>query len=205
MPHQNNFNEQSLIYRQKAKSIWKIWLNYFLRGLLVVLPVALTVGIVYWAINFLTKLFHLTDDKGNLHFIYILLGILIITGIGYFVKGFVAGQILDFLEGIVEKAPGLKFIFGTTRDMTEAFVGDKKKFTQPVVVEIGHNIYKIGFVTRTNMESLGLPGFSSVYFPYSYGLNGEMLIVKNEQIKPVDKESSQVTKFIISGGIAEFD
>lgn len=206
MPQNNKFNDNTLLYRQKAKSAWKVLLNYFLRGLLVVLPIALTVGIVIWVLNFLSNLFHLTDDNGTLNFIYILLGIMIITGIGYFVKGFVADQILDFLEGIVEKAPGLKFIFGTTRDMTEAFVGDKKKFTKPVVVQIGQEMYyKMGFVTRENLETIGLEGYSAVYFPYSYGLNGEMLIVKNENIRPIDKESSEVTKFIISGGIAEID
>lgn len=190
---------------QKGKSVWKKLLNYFLRGLLVVLPIAITIGIVVWALNFLSNLFHLTGDNGELHVIYILMGIAIITAIGYFVKGLVANQILDFLEGIVEKAPGLKFIFGTTRDMTEAFVGDKKKFTRPVVVQIGHEMLKLGFVTKESLENIGLEGYCAVYFPYSYGLNGEMLLVKSEKIRPLDRESSEITKFIISGGVAELD
>lgn len=201
--HKHTHN--SIFYRQKAKSIWKIWLNYFLRGLLVVLPVALTIGIVVWVIQAISKLLKLTDQSGQWNLLYLFLGILLISGIGYFVKGFVANQILDFLEGIIEKAPGLKFIFGTTRDVTEAFVGDKKKFNKPVVVKIAADIHKLGFVTKEDLSNLGLVGSSAVYFPYSYGLNGEMLLVKNELIRPIDQEPSHVTKFIISAGIADLD
>ena len=109
------------------KTISRKLLNYFLRGLMVVLPLALTVGVIYWFLGFVAGILGLNTDSQNLKlmFVYFVIGIATITIIGYFVRGLVAKQILDFFEGIIEKAPGLKFIFGTTRDITEAFMGDK--------------------------------------------------------------------------------
>jgi len=141
----------------------------------------------------------------KLMFFYFVIGLSIITVIGYFVRGLVAKQILDFLEGIIEKAPGLSFIFGTTRDITEAFMGENKKFNKPVVAHLSEGIHKVGFLTREDAEFLGCPGASVVYFPYSYGLNGEMLVVDRTMLKPLDVEPSHVTKFVVSGGAVSLD
>ena len=104
------------------------------------------------------------------------------------------------LEGIIEKAPGLNFIFGTTKDMTEAFVGENKKFTRPVVVEISDGVYKIGFLTQEDMSAVGLPNCCAVYLPYSYTLSGETTVVEKSRVRRIDKESGDVTKFVLSGG-----
>ena len=184
------------------KTISRKLLNYFLRGLMVVLPLALTLGVIYWFLGFVAGILGLNTDSQNLKlmFVYFVIGIATITIIGYFVRGLVAKQILDFFEGIIEKAPGLKFIFGTTRDITEAFMGDNKKFNRPVVAHLSDGVHKVGFLTRDNADFLGCEGSSVVYFPYSYGLNGEMLIVENSRLKPLDAVASNVTKFVVSGG-----
>ena len=118
----------------------------------------------------------------------------------FFTKGVIAQQIMGFFEGIIEKAPGLNFIFGTTKDMTEAFVGEKKKFTKPVVVEISEGVYKIGFLTQEDMTAVGLPNCCAVYLPYSYTLSGETTVVEKSRVRRIEKESGDVTKFVLSGG-----
>ena len=189
--------------KQKVKSTWQIMLNYFLRGLLVLLPIALTVGIIYWMVETVAGWMNLDKLSGKEFFFWAVGVLALIMLVGFITRGVVARQILDFFEGIIEKAPGLSFIFGTTRDMTEAFVGDKKKFTEPVLVELSEGIFKMGFLTQKDMSNIAMPGFSAVYLPYSYGLSGEMMVVRNSRVKKVDQESSHWTKFIISGGVAE--
>lgn len=189
----------------KARSTWRLLINYFLRGLLVLLPIVLTVLIIGWLVNTISNVLHLREISGKEFFFYTLLVVSIIMAVGFITRGVVARQILDFFEGIIEKAPGLSFIFGTTKDMTEAFVGDKKKFTQPVVVNVGEGIFRMGFITQEDMKIIDMPGHSSVYLPYSYGLSGEMLIVETGKIKPINVESSHWTKYIISGGVAELN
>ena len=191
--------------RRKVRSTWRILLNYFLRGLLVLLPIVLTVVIIVWLVNTITGFLRLDEISGKEFFFYTLLVVCGILLVGFITRGVVARQILDFFEGIIEKAPGLNFIFGTTKDMTEAFVGDKKKFTKPVVVNIGDGIYKMGFITQDDMSQIDMPGYSAVYLPYSYGFSGEMMLADKSKINPVDVESSQWTKYIISGGVAELE
>lgn len=191
--------------RQKVKSTWQVLLNIFLRGLLVLLPIALTVGVIYWLIDTVAGWMHLDEISGKEFFFWAVGAVALIMAVGFITRGVVARQTLDFFEGIIEKAPGLSFIFGTTRDMTEAFVGDKKKFTEPILVELSEGIFKMGFLTQKDMSNIGMPGFCAVYLPYSYGINGEMMVVHTSRVKPVNQESSHWTKFIISGGVAELD
>ena len=190
---------------RRARGTWRMVINYFLRGLLVLLPIVLTVVIIVWLVNTVAGMLHLREISGKEFFFYTLLVVSIILAVGFITRGVVARQILDFFEGIIEKAPGLSFIFGTTKDMTEAFVGDKKKFTKPVVVCVGEGLYRMGFITQEDMKIIGMPGHSAVYLPYSYGFSGEMLLVERSKIKPVNAESSHWTKYIISGGVAELD
>jgi len=189
----------------RARSTWRLLINYFLRGLLVLLPIVLTILIIVWLVNTITGVLHLREISGKEFFFYTLLVVSIILAVGFITRGVVARQILDFFEGIIEKAPGLSFIFGTTKDMTEAFVGDKKKFTKPVLVNVGEGVYRMGFITQEDMKIIEMPGHSAVYLPYSYGLSGEMLIVETGKVKPIEVESSHWTKYIISGGVAELN
>ncbi len=189
----------------RARSTWRLLINYFLRGLLVLLPIVLTILIIVWLVNTITGVLHLREISGKEFFFYTLLVVSIILAVGFITRGVVARQILDFFEGIIEKAPGLSFIFGTTKDMTEAFVGEKKKFTKPVLVNVGEGVYRMGFITQEDMKIIEMPGHSAVYLPYSYGLSGEMLIVETGKVKPIDVESSHWTKYIISGGVAELN
>lgn len=189
------------IDRMKPKA--RVLINLFLRGLLVVLPLALTIIILIWILGILTDLLHLNELSLIEIIVYLASGVVAIILIGRFTQGVVAQQVLEFLEGIIEKAPGLSWIFGTTKDMTEAFVGDNRKFTKPVRIKITDTTWRLGFLTDEDLEELGLPGFCSVYLPMSYSIAGEVIIVEKDNIQPVDVDPSVLTKFLISGGITE--
>ena len=61
----------------------------------------------------------------------------------------------------------------------------------------------IGFLTQETMSEFGMDDFCAVYFPNSYAISGEILIVKKEKIEKIDADSGDVTKFILSGGVTE--
>lgn len=190
---------------ERIKSDWQKVINYFLRGLLVLLPFAITAGIIYWIIQTIGKMMSDNQLSGKETVFYALGCLALILATGYFTRGVVARQILDFVEGIIERAPGLKFIFGTTRDMTEAFVGDKKKFTEPVLIKYGAGLYRIGFVTQHDMALIGHPEYLAVYVPSSYAISGDLYITLGENLKPMDHDGGQIMKFILSGGVANID
>jgi uncharacterized membrane protein len=87
----------------------------------------------------------------------------------------------------------------------EAFVGDKKKFNHPVIVEMQPGIFKPGFITQDDLSSLNLPGLAAIYFPHSYAFSGNLFLVEKERVKPFDGNSTEVMKFIVSGGVTDLD
>jgi len=196
-PH---FTPYDPLLKSRLRTPGQLFISYFLRGLLVVLPVAITVGILGWLLKGIGKYLYLDQLSAGAILLYGTTGLFAIAVIGFFTKGVIAQQIMGFLEGIIDQAPGLNFIFGTTKDMTEAFVGEKKKFTKPVVVEISEGVYKIGFLTQEDMSAVGLPNCCAVYLPYSYTLSGETTVVEKSRVRRIDKESGDVTKFVLSGG-----
>lgn len=173
-------------------------INYFLRGLLISIPVAATIAIIVW-------LFETIDGLlGKDHFPG--LGILIILSlillIGWIGSSYIVQPIINWFDEWLEKTPGVKFLYTSVKDIMEAFVGEKKKFSEPVIVELTNDsIYKVGFITRKDLKSLGLEGFSAVYFPKSYGFVGDLYFVKNDKIKPLNANPTNVFKMIVSGGV----
>lgn len=194
------FTPYEQIIKSKVKTPGQLFISYFLRGLLIVLPVAITIGILNWILKGIGSYLYIDQLTPGVFFIYAISVLVAIAIIGFFTRGVIAQQILGFFEGIIEKAPGLNFIFGTTKDMTEAFMGENKKFTKPVVVEIYEGVYKIGFLTQEDMSAVGLPNCCAVYMPYSYALSGETTVVEKSKVRRIHQESGDVTKFVLSGG-----
>jgi uncharacterized membrane protein len=154
---------------------------------------------IYWGITKLSGLLELPIPGMGL--VILLIGI---TLIGWLGSSYLTRPFLDFFNDQIEKTPGIKFIYTSVKEMLEAFVGDKKKFTEAVLVEFDpKGISRLGFVTSKNLVSLNEEGSSAVYFPDSYNFSGRLFIVKNELIKPVKGNSSSLMKFVVSGGVTD--
>jgi uncharacterized membrane protein len=85
-----------------------------------------------------------------------------------------------------------------------AFVGKEKKFTEPVLVKMSKDsdLEKIGFVTQHDLSALGIEtGKVAVYMPFSYALSGSLFIVPVENIKPLNTNSTEIMKFVVSAGV----
>lgn len=181
-------------------------INYFLAGLLISLPIWGTCYVIYWAF---TTIDGIIDTQYFFGFTIPGLGVVIvlslITFIGFIGQGLLSKQLIDFFDHILEKTPGIKVIYSMIKDFIEAFVGDKKKFTEGVAVEMTNGIYKLGFVTSKNLKSIQMEGLVAVYFPHSYNFSGNLFLVPKEKIKPLKGNSSELMKFIVSGGVTDVD
>ncbi len=62
-----------------------------------------------------------------------------------------------------------------------------------------------GFVTQEDLSSFNLPGVVAVYMPHSYAFSGNLFFVDKSKIKPFKGESSNLMKFIVSGGVINTD
>lgn len=190
-------------------------INYFIKGMLVVVPLGLAVFLIFWAVAKLDNALNLSDvlwinpktGKG----IYIpglgILTVLVLIMIaGVLVTNVITDPIKNWFARWINRIPLFKFLYSSIKDFTEAFVGEDKKFNEPVLVEVGSSgIKKIGFLTQKDLSALGLTGHVAVYFPYSYSFAGQVIIVPVDKVKPIHKNAADMMKFVISGGVTELD
>lgn len=140
-------------------------------------------------------------DIPGLGFILLVALILIIGFIG---SSFIAQPITQRFNKLLAKIPLIKVIYDAVKELLSAFVGNQKKFTEPVMFkETDHaNVYKIGFITQKDLSELTQSkGLYAVYLPHAYALSGMVVFVESSKIEALNIPSSQAMKFIISGGV----
>ncbi len=182
-----------------VKRLFRKITGYFIKGLLLITPIGITLWIVYQSIRFLRGLL-----PGEYWLIGIPLVIFSITFLGWLGTVFIQTPITQFIDKTLERIPLVKFIYTSVRDLMSAFMGNEKRFSKPVLVSMQSDggIYKLGFITQRDLLSLGIEGGkSAVYMPHSYNFSGNLFIVDNQRITPIDGSSEDVMKFIVSGGV----
>ena len=193
---------------------YKKLLQYFLQGLLLIAPVAITAYSIYFVVSSIDSwipLFTYVDSQGQVRVHNYGIGFVLIIGVviilGYFSSFFITGRVVSFLDRILEKTPGIKYIYTTTRDFFEAFAGDKKKFTVNVLANVDDNdVWRVGFITQDDMEEFGMKDYIAVYIPMSYSVAGNVYIIPRERARRIEKISaSQSMKFAVSGGVTKLE
>lgn len=191
--------------------IVRILFNYLIRGALVILPIAAALFFIYWAVSKLDSALNLSDiiwvDQVGKPIYIPGLGILsvvvVLIVVGIIVTNFVTDPIKKWFASWFNKLPVFNVIYTSFKDLTEAFVGDDKKFNEPVIVEVNETgLKKIGFLTQKDLSKIGYPGEVAVYFPLSYSFAGQLCIVNAERVKPLKMSGSDAMKFVVSGGVS---
>jgi uncharacterized membrane protein len=180
--------------------------RYFLQGLLLVAPAALTIMVVYWVFNLIDgPIRNLIRDIFNVQIpgVGLVVTFLFITFMGWIGTWFLFKPIAALMDKIFEKVPVLKMIYSSINDFVNAFVGEKRKFTKPVIVKVNmvSELEKIGFITAEDLADLGVEGKVAVLFPHSYNWSGEMFIVPRANVRPLNLPPGEVMKFALTGGV----
>ena len=205
----------------KAKVYLRRIFQYFLQGLIILAPISITilavVSLFNWIDRILPNLIHNlfpkllgADEFGNpklapgLGFIVV---ILIVLMVGYVSGTFIVSKLVELFDKVLEKTPGIKIIYSTVKDFLEAFAGNKRKFNKAVLVSIESiEVWRVGFITREDLQEFGLQDFVAVYVPESYAFSGNLYLVKKERVRMIsDISSTDSMKFAVSGGVTEID
>jgi uncharacterized membrane protein len=188
--------------------------QYFLQGLLVMAPVAITAYAVYWivsSIDSLIPLFTAKDETGRIYIQNYGLGFLLVIAaiclIGYLSSFFIKNRLFHLFDSILMKTPGIRFIYSSVKDFFEAFAGEKKKFNKPVLANIDdQDVWRIGFLTHEDASDFGLKDYVAVYIPMSYSIAGNVYLLPRNRVKPViNIGASEAMKFAISGGVTSVE
>lgn len=185
----------------ERRSIYKRLLSAFFQGLLVVAPITLILYIVYRLFTFLDDL--IPTDTPGLGILILIIGI---TILGFLFTTFVTQRIVNRANKLLDRIPLVKTIYTAITDLLSAFVGQKKSFSQPVLVTMNkeNGIEKLGFMTNDDLSSLNIEGQKiAVYLPHSFNFSGNLYIVPAQNVTPIDANTGEVMKFIVSGGVTE--
>lgn len=194
---------------------WKKLFNYFLQGLIILAPIIITVWAVLSLFNAIDNILPNIistlspgDDDGQSRripgFGFILVIVFVVV-IGWVSSSFVVGKIVSLLDHVLERTPGIRFIYTSVKDFLEAFAGNKRKFDKPVLVNVDSpEVWRMGFITQTDCTHLQMPGYVAVYVPHSYALSGIVYIVPRERVRLLDHTSpADAMKFAVSGGVSD--
>ena len=185
-------------------------LSYFVRGLLFVAPVGFTILILYSGFDFIDSIVRIRfpGTEPNNEFFIPGLGFLIVITvtmvIGFTFSVLLPQTIQNLIENAISHLPLVRIFYFAFKDLISAFVGDKRKFDKPVVIQINKEtgVYKVGFVTQSNLIDVPIDDLVAVYCPHSYAFSGEMFLVKRENISVLHISSAEVMKMIVSGGVS---
>lgn len=197
---------------------YKRLFQYFLQGLLILAPIAIT----FWAIaavfgfidGILPNIVHsiipslMEDEHGHIRSIPGVGFVVVITLVllvGYISSSFIFTKIVEVFDRVLEKTPGIKFIYSTLKDFFEAFAGEKKKFTNNVLANVDDNdVWRIGFITQDDMAEFGFKDYVAVYIPMSYSVAGNVYVIPKNRVKPITNISAaQTMRFAVSGGVTD--
>jgi len=178
------------------------FLRSFLQGLILLSPLAITAYVIYIVFDKIDTLIPIEHIPRGLGFIII---ILFVTFVGYLGTRFFIGKwVFEAFGHVLERTPGIKYIYSSVKDMVGSFVGDKKRFNKPVwvCVNMAPETWRIGFMTQADMTHLGMNHMAAVYMPHAYAISGWVIITEPKYIKPVTTmNAAEAMKFAVSGGI----
>lgn len=205
-----------------AKSAFRRILRFFMQGLLIIAPIAITVWAIVAAFNFvddllpnlINKIFPSwikEDENGNVKKIPGLGFVVVISFVifvGWVSSNFLMGSLINFFDQWMARTPVIKFLYTSTKDFFEAFAGDKRKFNIAVLANVfSEQVWIVGFLTDEEMAKFELGAeFVAVYVPQAYNFAGQLYMLPREKVKKIEKiTSGEAMKYAVTGGVVDLD
>ena len=186
----------------------------FLKGLLTVVPVALTIFVCIWLISSLENTIGGAIKEVVPEALYIpgmgvIIGVSLLYLVGLLAKAWLFRKIVELGESLLRRLPFVKNIYSSVKEIANLFDAEKgKEMGRVVAVEIGDfGFTLIGFVTQANSQKLP-PSISSdqeqkvaVYLPMSYQLGGFTIFVDPKELTEIDMSVDKAMQYVLTAGV----
>jgi uncharacterized membrane protein len=189
---------------QKRITLKKLF-QYFVQGVIILAPIGITAYVLYWLFDKIDGILQPYIRIPGLGFVIIIVFVILV---GWISSYFFMGSFINFFDTWMERTPGVKFIYSSTKDFFEAFAGEKRKFNQSVLINVfGNDVWIIGFLTDKEMQKFDLGADKvAVYVPQAYNFAGQLYILPRDKVKKIDKiTAGEAMKYAVTGGVVDLD
>lgn len=193
--------------------MWRRVGKIFLTGLAAVLPVVVTIAVLWWLGATAEALLgsvikFLIPDEIYVPGMGLLAGIALVFATGILLHAWVFRKLFSWGESLLNRIPVVKTVYGAVSDLMRFMSGKQdQQFNQVVTVSLPGIPGKLmGFVTRQNFDALpdGLADRDTiaVYLPMSYQIGGYMLLLPRDAVEPVDMSLEDGMRFAVTAGMS---
>ena len=200
-------------FKRKRISFFAKLRNYFITGIVVLVPIGITLYLTKFLITVSSKLIPRDLNPNNyLPFaipgLEILLSIIFITIIGSLSLSFIGKRILKFVNDLFKRIPILRTIYSAIGQMTESLAPKKGNKKSVVLVEYPRKgSWAVGFATKDNKGEISKKTNSelvNVFVPTTPNpTSGFLLMFPKSEVKYLDMTFEEASKFIVSAGTTD--
>lgn len=189
-------------------------LTLTMSGLVTVLPLALTVYVIWWVVHTLEDwLRHaliglkIVPPEHYWPGLGLFAGFLLLLAVGSLVNAYAGRLFLKYWDDFLGRIPFVKTLYGGFRDVVSLLPsgsGEKRDLQRVVLARFGY-VRAIGFVTREDvpvaLRAHGGDNWVTVYFPMSYAFGGYTIYLPRDHIEPLDISVEDAMRLAITAGL----
>ncbi len=183
-------------------------LGYFFRGILLSVPLAVTIYIFYKAFIAVDHIIPQHINGKEIPGLGIVTLVVAFVILGWLGGTFLAQPLIKYFNRLLDTVPLVKTLYNSVKDFLSAFVGQKKSFNVPVLVKMSleEEVEQLGFITGEDLTPLGVDSEKvAVYIPMSFSVAGNIYIIPRKNLTVLDVKAQDVMKFIVSGGVSSLE
>ena len=192
------------------KSLLSSLRNNFIAGIVVLIPIGITLYLTVFIINISSNLIPKEINPNhylpyNIPGLEILIAVLLITIIGWISLSFIGKRLFNFFESILNKIPIIRTVYSAVEQLIETFTSSKTDKKTVVLVEYPRKgVYAVGFATRENtgeIKNKAGKELMNVFVPTTPNpTSGFLLMFPKDEIIYLDLSFEEASKFIVSAG-----
>jgi uncharacterized membrane protein len=201
--------------KEKKRSIFARIRNYFIAGIVVLIPIGITLYITLFLVSISSKILPKEINPNhylpyNIPGLEIIISIVLITVIGWLSLSFLGKRLLNLFNGILKRIPILRTIYSAIGQMTASFTKNDKNEKNVVLVEYPRKgSWAVGFATKENtgeIKNKTKRDLINVFVPTTPNpTSGFLLMFPKEDVIFLDLTFEEASKFIVSAGTANPD
>jgi len=196
--------------QQKKRSIFARIRNYFIAGIVVLIPIGITLYLTLFLITISSKILPKEINPNyylpyNIPGLEIIISIILITFIGWLSLSFIGKRMLELFENVLKRIPILRTIYSAIGQMTDTFTNTDKEKKNVVLIEYPRKgSWAVGFATKDNSGEISdrtKRNLVNVFVPTTPNpTSGFLLMFPKEEVIYLDLTFEEASKFIVSAG-----